>query len=109
MTIRSTGSGDKQSGSGRPRAAAALRYDPGSDNAPRVVAAGRGRLAEEIEARAREAGVPVYRDAGLAWTLTGLGIDREVPPALYEAVAAVIAWVYALEEKNGERADARGD
>lgn len=96
----------KRNSSGRPRAAAALSYEPGRDNAPRVVAAGRGRLAEEIEARAREAGVPVYRDPGLAWTLTGLGIDREIPPALYEAVAAVIAWVYTLEAKNEKRADA---
>jgi len=99
---------DNRNSSRRPHAAAALSYEPGRDSAPRVVAAGRGRLAEEIEARAREAGVPVYRDADLAWTLTGLGIDREIPPALYEAVAAVIAWVYALEAKNGKRADAPG-
>lgn len=93
----------------RPRAAAALRYDPAQGGAPRVVALGRGRLAEEIEERARAAGVPVYRDETLAWTLTGLGVDREIPPALYEAVAAVIAWVYELEDKDGKRTDAPGD
>lgn len=91
--------GDEQISVTRPKAAVALSYDQGEDAAPRVVATGRGRLAELIEERALETGVPVYRNEELAWTLTGLGIDREIPPALYEVVAQVIAWVYHLEEK----------
>lgn len=82
-----------------PRVAAALSYEQGRDAAPRVVAAGRGRLAQQIEERARETGVPVYKDEDLAWTLTGLGVDREIPPALYEVVAQVIAWVYHLDSR----------
>lgn len=82
------------------KAAAALSYAHGRDTAPRVVAAGRGRLAEQIEERARETGVPVYKNEELAWTLTGLGVDREIPPALYEVVAQVIAWVYHLEDRK---------
>ncbi|MEW5762843.1 MAG: EscU/YscU/HrcU family type III secretion system export apparatus switch protein [Bacillota bacterium] len=81
----------------KPRAAAALSYAPEKDAAPRVVAAGKGRVAERIIAVARESGVPVYHDPELAWTLAGLGVDIPIPPQLYEVVARVIAWVYELE------------
>lgn len=87
----------------KPKAAAALSYDPEKDAAPQLVAAGRGRLAEMIENLAREHGVPVYRNPELAFTLTGLGIGREIPPALYQVVAEVIAWVYKLERKVAGR------
>lgn len=83
----------------KPKAAAALSYEAGEDAAPRVVAAGRGRLAETIESLAREHGVPVYRNPELAFTLSGLGLGTEIPPALYQAVAEIIAWVYSLERK----------
>ncbi|MBO8128279.1 MAG: EscU/YscU/HrcU family type III secretion system export apparatus switch protein [Peptococcaceae bacterium] len=89
------------------KVAAALKYDAVKDNAPRVVAAGHGRLAALIEEEARKAGVPVYEDPELACTLTALGVRQEIPPVLYEAVAQVIAWVYRLEneairKKEGE-------
>ncbi|MEW6572895.1 MAG: EscU/YscU/HrcU family type III secretion system export apparatus switch protein [Bacillota bacterium] len=84
----------------KPKAAAALVYEPEKDAAPRVVAAGRGRLAEMIENLAKEHGVPVYRNPELAFTLSGLGLGREIPPALYHAVAEIIAWVYSLERKT---------
>ncbi|MEW6183524.1 MAG: EscU/YscU/HrcU family type III secretion system export apparatus switch protein [Bacillota bacterium] len=83
--------------------AAALSYDPEKDSAPQVVAVGRGLLAELIENVARESGVPVYHDEKLAFTLTGLGLGQEIPPALYRAVAEVIAWVYNLEQKVAGR------
>ncbi|WP_027717162.1 EscU/YscU/HrcU family type III secretion system export apparatus switch protein [Desulfovirgula thermocuniculi] len=83
----------------RPKAAAALAYDPAEDRAPRIVAAGRGRLAALIEELARQSGVPVYRHGELAEALAALGAGREVPPELYRAVAEVIAWVYALDKR----------
>ncbi|SHF16297.1 flagellar biosynthesis protein [Desulfofundulus australicus DSM 11792] len=83
----------------KPKAAAALAYDPEKDAAPRVVAAGRGYLAELIEKLARENNVPVYRHEELALTLTGLGAGREIPPGLYQVVAEIIAWVYRMEKK----------
>ncbi|KUK40618.1 MAG: Flagellar protein FhlB-like cytoplasmic domain protein [Clostridia bacterium 62_21] len=86
----------------KPKAAAALRYAPDGDAAPRIVAAGRGKIAERIVETAREAGVPVYRDEQLAWTLAGLGVDVPVPPQLYDVVARVIAWVYRLEQRAQE-------
>ncbi|MBE3585910.1 MAG: EscU/YscU/HrcU family type III secretion system export apparatus switch protein [Thermoanaerobacter sp.] len=83
----------------KPKAAAALAYDPEKDAAPRVVAAGRGHLAELIEKLARKNNVPVYHNAELALTLTGLGAGREIPPGLYQVVAEIIAWVYKMEKK----------
>ncbi|MEW6446844.1 MAG: EscU/YscU/HrcU family type III secretion system export apparatus switch protein [Bacillota bacterium] len=83
----------------KPKAAAALAHEPGKDAAPRVVAVGRGRVAEMIESLAKEHGVPVYHNQELAFTLSGLGLGREIPPALYLAVAEIIAWVYSLERK----------
>lgn len=81
------------------KVAAALAYHPPEDKAPRIVAAGRGRLAELIENLARESGVPVYRHEELARALAALGAGREVPPELYQVVAEVIAWVYMLERR----------
>lgn len=83
----------------KPKAAAALAYDPEKDAAPRVVAAGRMHLAEVIERLARENNVPVYRHEELALILTGLGAGREIPPELYQIVAEIIAWVYRMEQK----------
>lgn len=79
-----------------PRRAAALRYQRG-DRAPRVVASGAGVIAERIVAAAREAGVPVAEDPGLARALAALELDREIPEALYTAVAEALAWAYRLD------------
>ena len=73
---------------------AALRYT--GMGAPKVVAAGRGRVAATILERAREAGVPVHRDPELAGALAQLALGQEVPEALWAAVAEVLAWAYAL-------------
>jgi flagellar biosynthesis protein len=80
-----------------PRRAAALRYEAGSDQAPRVVAAGSGVVAERILAEARAAGVPVRDDAALAEALAGLDLGAQVPESLYRAVAESLAWAYRLE------------
>jgi len=77
--------------------AAALRYEAGADSAPRVVARGRGALAEEIIRRARESGVPIHESPVLAAALTQFELDQQIPPALYVAIAEVLAWAYQLE------------
>ena len=82
---------------GRPRRAAALRYEAGADQAPRVVASGRGVVADRIIAEARAAGVPVRDDAALAEALAGLDLGTQVPEPLYRAVAEALAWAYRLE------------
>jgi len=96
---RERNSGDAQ-GPAKPRVAAALDYQDGPDAVPRVVAVGKGLFAARIEEVARSSGVPVYRDPQLAWTLAGLGLDREIPAELYQVVAQVIAWVYYLEDQQ---------
>ena len=80
--------------SGPRKSAAGLRYDRGE--APLVVAAGRGHVAERIVALAREAGVPVREDPVLAEALAALELDREVPPELYRAVAEALLWAWRL-------------
>ena len=67
--------------------------------APKVVATGRGLIAERIVAAAREAGVAVREDAALAEALAGLELGREIPEDLYAAVAEALAWAYALDLK----------
>ena len=78
------------------REAVALTYEP-VDGAPRVVAKGSGLLAEEIIARAREAGVFVHESADLVSLLMHVNLDSRIPPQLYIAVAELLAWVYRLE------------
>jgi flagellar biosynthesis protein len=80
----------------RPRAAA-LRYEAGSDRAPRVVAKGQGLIAEEIIRRARESGVPIHESPELAAALMQFELDQQIPPTLYAAIAEVLAWAYQLE------------
>lgn len=95
-------SGQQDKKLSRLKVAAALAYNPEHDGAPRVVAVGRGRLAGLIEQRARETGVPVYQDEDLAWTISGLGLQCEIPPELYQVVAHIIAWVSYLDNKTGK-------
>ncbi len=83
-----------------PRKATALSYELG-EPAPRVVATGRGYIAERIIAAAQEAGVPVKSDPALANALAALDLGGEVPEALYRAVAETLAWAYKLDAQVG--------
>lgn len=76
--------------------AVALAYERGRPGAPRVVAKGMDEVAARIRAIAREAGVPVVPNPPLARALHAVELDREIPPALYRAVAALIAEVWRL-------------
>ncbi len=77
--------------------AIALEYDP-SDEAPRVIASGKGILAERILERARENDVPVHRDDKLADTLSRLDIGDMIPPELYEVVAEILVFVDSMDK-----------
>lgn len=78
--------------------AIALEYDP-SDEAPRVIASGKGILAEKIIEKARESSVPVHRDDKLADTLSRLDIGEMIPPELYEVVAEILVFVDAVDHR----------
>lgn len=73
--------------------AVALRYDPARDRAPKVVASGRGGTAERILALARKSAVPVREDPVLVSVLSRLKVDQEIPPEVYRAVAAILAFL----------------
>ena len=87
----------------KPREAAALSYDPERDSAPRVVAAGRGLVAEEIVERANEHSIPVHVDPELAHTLNLLGLGQEIPPELYAVAAQVLLFVADADGRSGSR------
>lgn len=81
----------------KPKQAIALSYDP-DEEAPRVIASGRGELAERIISRAKEADIPVHQDNKLADTLSRLDIGDMIPPELYEVVAEIIVFVDAMDK-----------
>jgi flagellar biosynthesis protein len=79
--------------------AAALRYDQARDAAPRVVAKGRGKLAEKIVDAAQSNQIPLVQDENLMQMLDLLELDTQIPPELYQAVAEVLAFVYRLNQE----------
>jgi len=79
------------------REAVALAYRQ-TDAAPRVVAKGKGLIAEEIIAKAKAHGVYVHESADLVALLTQVDIDEHIPPQLYMAVAELLAWLYRIEQ-----------
>ncbi len=77
--------------------AVAITYEAG-DGAPRVVAKGKGLLAEEIIERANAAGVFVHESPDLVNLLMQVDLDDRIPPQLYIAVAELLAWLYRMEQ-----------
>lgn len=82
--------------------AVALRYEQ-DDAAPKVVAKGRGFVAENIIQAAKQNAVPLYQNKTLAGMLMAVDLDREIPPQLYTAVAEVLAYVYRMDERAGKK------
>lgn len=79
--------------------AVALKYEKEKDAAPRVVAKGRGSVAEKIIETARVHNVPLHEDKNLVEVLETLDLETEIPPELYRAVAEVLAFIYRLNGK----------
>lgn len=78
--------------------AVALKYDEATMAAPRVVAKGADLLAMRIRDLAKESKVPVLQSPMLARALYAHAeLDREIPAALFAAVAQVLAYVYQLK------------
>ncbi len=76
----------------------ALAYDPNEDGAPKVIASGKGFLAEKIIEQARDNKIPVHQDDKLAQTLSKLEIGEMIPPELYEVVAEILVFVDAMDK-----------
>jgi flagellar biosynthesis protein len=79
--------------------AAALKYEMKKDRAPRVIAKGKGLIAEKILEVAREHNIPLYRDKELSQVLEALDLDTEIPAELFRAVAEVLAFIYRMNKK----------
>lgn len=74
------------------RTAVAVAYEPG-ERAPKILATGKGEVAERIIEKAKENDVPLYKDNKLADTLSRLKIGDAIPPELYEVVAEILVFV----------------
>jgi Uncharacterized homolog of the cytoplasmic domain of flagellar protein FhlB len=79
------------------KSAVALAYSQ-TDAAPRVVAKGRGLMAEQIISQAKDHGVYVHESPELVSLLMQIDLDQRIPPQLYVAVAELLAWLYRLEK-----------
>lgn len=80
----------------KPRTAVAISYEP-NEEAPKVIASGRGYLADKIIAKAKEADIPVHKDEKLANTLSKLEIGDMIPPELYEVVSEILIFVDKMD------------
>lgn len=89
----------KKEGKNSPKLAAAIRYNIGEDAVPKIVATGRGAMADKIEEIARQENIPIHRDKVLAQMLAELGAGVEIPPELYQAVAKILVQVAQLDRE----------
>jgi flagellar biosynthesis protein len=83
--------------------AVALRYNPGEGEAPRVIAKGKGLIAEKILEQAKEHGVPIQQDPSLVEVLANLELNEQIPSELYQVVAEILAFVYQTDRRSGRR------
>lgn len=83
------------------KTAVALSYEPG-EAAPKVLASGKGYLAEKIVEKAEEEEIPLHADDKLAKTLSGLDIGAYIPPELYEVVAEILVFVDDMDRIKGK-------
>jgi flagellar biosynthesis protein len=80
--------------------AAALRYDASKEKAPRVVAKGQGQSAKNIIKIAQLHNLPIKKDEDLIELLSKVELNKEVPEALYKAVAEVFSFIYNVTNKE---------
>lgn len=89
------------------KTAVALKYDPG-DVAPKIIATGKGYLADKIIEQAKTDDVPLYKDSKLAKTLSKLEIGDTIPRELYAAVAEILVYVDNMEKLKAKMDRDRG-
>jgi flagellar biosynthesis protein len=79
--------------------AAALKYNRGNASAPKMVAKGRGKVAEKIVEIARAHNIPIKEDEDLVEFLSTLDLYQEIPQELYKAVAEILAFLYLVKDR----------
>lgn len=80
--------------------AAAIKYNSTTENAPKVIAKGKGYVAEAILKRGEESEIPVYQDERLVEQLERLELGAEIPPYLYDLVAQVLVFIARMDQKR---------
>jgi flagellar biosynthesis protein len=80
------------------RKAAALKYSQGNGGSPKVVASGKGVVADKIIEKAKEFDVPFFKNEALANSLLDVNMGENIPPQLYKAVAEVFIWLLNSEK-----------
>ncbi len=83
------------------KTAVAIAYEPG-DEAPKILATGKGEIAEKIIEKAKEEDVPFYKDSKLVNTLSKLEIGDMIPPELYEVVAEILVFVDKMDRMKSK-------
>ncbi|MFW6035625.1 MAG: EscU/YscU/HrcU family type III secretion system export apparatus switch protein [Halothermotrichaceae bacterium] len=78
--------------------AAALKYDINKDNAPRIIASGKGDLAKKVLEAAQKNDIPIKENQDIVDILVKLNIGEEIPPELYQAIAEILSFIYRLED-----------
>jgi flagellar biosynthesis protein len=82
--------------------AIALSFKPGDLQAPKVIAKGKGKIAENILEQASKNNIPIQEDPTLVQLLGQLDLNESIPEELYQAVAEVFAFIYQLD-RNYDR------
>jgi len=82
--------------------AAAIKYDKKKGRAPKLVAKGKGEVAQKIISLAKENNLPIRKDEDLVELLSKVELDKEVPENLYKAVAEVFVFVYKMTNKDSK-------
>jgi len=76
----------------------ALKYNQNTDQAPRIIASGRGSIAEQIIKKAREENIPIREDKDVVQVLAELNIGDEIPKELYTVIAEILSFFYDLDD-----------
>jgi flagellar biosynthesis protein len=82
--------------------AVALKYDIEKDNAPKLIAKGKGETASNIIKIAKENNIPIKKDEDLIELLSQIDIDKEIPSSMYKAVAEIFSFIYDLSNNKNE-------
>ena len=80
--------------------AVALKYERYKDSAPKVVAKGKGVIAEKIIEVAKQHGVYLKEDPTLVEVLSGLELYEEIPEELYKVIAEIFVLIYQAKQKR---------
>ncbi len=83
--------------------AVALLYDEDKSDAPRVIASGKGIIAQKIIETAREAGIHIQEDANLVEILSKVPVGQDIPVELYQTIAEILSFVYQVNDKFKEK------